>query len=547
MAPSPISLMLAPIRRGWLNLIPYSFTLFGYWVLISIAAYKGALAAAARSVLLGEDAARPVAARAGRRLARPARRRHDTRCSPPRRSRTRRSSIGVLDAVGARGAHRPDGRRRLAAVGGASTAADGGMPIGRIVAAYPTLPFLPTTLDRVAGAGRYAGAGLGGGRRSLAHACARVVSCRCATAACRLAPPPRQRCLLAFHPALLRAVIAGPAEMFLAAFLLMICRALYDLRARSGTSEVMAVGLALVALAFSHPMGAAFAFAAVPFLVFAVRPALVANSAVQCASLRWFFRPSSRSPLSATCRGFFPAPVGAFWSRRPKACRSGPRRSSRGFGGRLTGCDRARCRADVRLRSCSARRSAGRHHARVVRRRPLVVPAARLRRRVHRGGGLCRGDRHVRRSGGLAVAPAVLAALVVTRVPDVRRPVAALLPLLRAGWSAVPSVSRSSTRGWPRASPMPSPSSSRARLRPAQTIRWKGRPRSTPAARPPATTASWWKSINAPAFVLGRGRARGIISAADERSTLAILTRRVRYAVRRRPGPADRCRRSGSI
>jgi len=33
--------MLAPIRRGWLNLIPYSLTAIGYWVLISIAAYKG--------------------------------------------------------------------------------------------------------------------------------------------------------------------------------------------------------------------------------------------------------------------------------------------------------------------------------------------------------------------------------------------------------------------------------------------------------------------------------------------------------------------------
>jgi cellulose synthase/poly-beta-1,6-N-acetylglucosamine synthase-like glycosyltransferase len=33
-------IMLAPIRRGWLELIPFSFTLFGYWVLISVAAYK---------------------------------------------------------------------------------------------------------------------------------------------------------------------------------------------------------------------------------------------------------------------------------------------------------------------------------------------------------------------------------------------------------------------------------------------------------------------------------------------------------------------------
>jgi len=34
-------IMLGPIRRGWLNLIPFSFTLLGYWVLISVAAYRG--------------------------------------------------------------------------------------------------------------------------------------------------------------------------------------------------------------------------------------------------------------------------------------------------------------------------------------------------------------------------------------------------------------------------------------------------------------------------------------------------------------------------
>jgi len=34
-------LMLGPIRRNWLNLIPYSFTLPAYWALISVAAYRG--------------------------------------------------------------------------------------------------------------------------------------------------------------------------------------------------------------------------------------------------------------------------------------------------------------------------------------------------------------------------------------------------------------------------------------------------------------------------------------------------------------------------
>jgi glycosyltransferase XagB len=33
--------MLAPIRRGWLDLIPYSLTAFGYWIMISIATYRG--------------------------------------------------------------------------------------------------------------------------------------------------------------------------------------------------------------------------------------------------------------------------------------------------------------------------------------------------------------------------------------------------------------------------------------------------------------------------------------------------------------------------
>ena len=32
--------MIAPIRRGWLELIPYSLTVFGYWIMMSIAAYK---------------------------------------------------------------------------------------------------------------------------------------------------------------------------------------------------------------------------------------------------------------------------------------------------------------------------------------------------------------------------------------------------------------------------------------------------------------------------------------------------------------------------
>ena len=61
-------IMLAPIRRGWLGLIPFSFTLFGYWVLISVAAYRALWQLLRRSVLLGKDPARLVAARSGAKL-----------------------------------------------------------------------------------------------------------------------------------------------------------------------------------------------------------------------------------------------------------------------------------------------------------------------------------------------------------------------------------------------------------------------------------------------------------------------------------------------
>ena len=183
-------------------------------------------------------------------------------------------SILALAAIAVANGLLSDDALRLWA--GASTAADGQVPLGRIVAAYPTLPFLATALVAwVTPSDTPVPALVAAGLLALFAAIC--------FAAFRKAQLPKSTAgiatlLVAFHPALLRAAVAGPSDMFFAIFLLMFCRALYDLRARSGTSEVMSVGLALVALAFSHPLGAAFAFAAVPFLVFAVRPALVAYS-----------------------------------------------------------------------------------------------------------------------------------------------------------------------------------------------------------------------------------------------------------------------------
>ena len=122
---------------------------------------------------------------------------------------------------------------------GAITAGSGEIPIGRIVAAYPSIPFLSTTLVALitpdwtpapvlVAAAVFAlmiGSGLSG----------------FAMSDCRSGPRALPRSLIGSHPILLRAVIGGPADVFLAVFLFMTGSALYDLRAHSTASEVMAV------------------------------------------------------------------------------------------------------------------------------------------------------------------------------------------------------------------------------------------------------------------------------------------------------------------
>src|SRR5579862_7400231 len=61
---------------------------------------------------------------------------------------------------------------------GAITAGDGGMSIGLIAAAYPTIPFLASTLIE-----------------SIAPVASRAPgTCRCAAPACRSSPPAPRRC-----------------------------------------------------------------------------------------------------------------------------------------------------------------------------------------------------------------------------------------------------------------------------------------------------------------------------------------------------------------
>ena len=160
---------------------------------------------------------------------------------------------------------------------GAIIAGSGKISVGHIVAAYPTLPFLATAaLELVTPRGTptpaLLAAALLGLLTGLWFAAFRRIGLPLIAALAATA-------LIALHPVLLRAAMAGPSEMLVALFLFVFGIALFDLRARGAAPEVMIVALSLLGLAFSHPIGAAIACAAVPYLVFAVSPVLVANSA----------------------------------------------------------------------------------------------------------------------------------------------------------------------------------------------------------------------------------------------------------------------------
>ncbi len=217
---------------------------------------------------------------------------------------------------------------------GAIIAGDGQQSIGRTVAAYPTIPFMATAaLAYLTPAGTPVPA-------LIAAALVALLAGLWFTALRRVGLAfwlaGVATLLLVFHPALLRAAMAGPAEMLVASFLFLLGNALFDLRSRGTAPDVMAVSLALLGLAFSHPMGAAIACAAVPFLVFAVRPALVANSALNVVLVLIF--PTVFSVGAFTYVSWvFPGSGWSFYSAPSASLSAWTAGISDLFGGGLTG------------------------------------------------------------------------------------------------------------------------------------------------------------------------------------------------------------------
>jgi membrane protein XagC len=398
---------------------------------------------------------------------------------------------------------------------GAMTAGDGQMPIGRIVAAYPTVPFLATALlEFVTPAGTPTPVVLTAGVLALLAGML-LVSFR------RVGMPPIVAPLMVFlivlHPAVLRAAIAGPAETIFTAFLFLLGSALFRLRARSAAPEVMAVALSLLGLAFSHPMGAAIACAAVPLFVFSVRPELLSSwmlnvvltlvfptvfCVVAFSYISWVFPGSGWSFLVA------PTESVATWAAG----------FSDVFGRGLTGSLALDAGIAVVVTVLVAAPIVPAAIISVWRRRPLVAPALVIVAMTATAASIAVFTGLFGDPAPVAVLPPILAAIIIIHVPLMRRRLALVLSLLVLGWfGGIAGLAIADPRG-------------------ATNVRAALRGQNVDVERLAAINLGnatighdgvLVDTYNAPAIVLGRGGARGLLSPSDDAFMLGVLFSRI--------------------
>jgi hypothetical protein len=397
----------------------------------------------------------------------------------------------------------------------AITAGDGQMPIGRILAAYPTIPFLATTLLGVVMPGAMPIPVLLTAGILALFAGALFVSFR--RTELPVVGGPLMVLLIVLHPAVLRAAIAGPAEMIFTVFLFLLGRALFELRARSAAPEVMAVALSLLGLAFSHPMGAAIACAAVPLFVFSVRPELLSSwmlnvvlalvfPTVFCVAafsyMSWVFPGSGWSFLVAPSEGV------AIWAAG----------FSDLFGPGLTGSLALDAAIAVIVTVLVAAPVVPVAIIWVWRRRPLVAPVLVIIAMTALAAILAVLTGLFGAPAAVAVMPPCLAAMIIIRVPLVRERLALVLPLLILGWfGGFAGLAIADPRGT-------------ANVRAALGGRNVDIERMAAIDLGGATIGHdgiLVDTYNAPAIVLGRGRARGLLSPSDEVFILDVLFSRI--------------------
>jgi hypothetical protein len=404
---------------------------------------------------------------------------------------------------------------------GSISAGSGDVPIGRIIASYPTLPFFAAmALDLVTPPSTPGPALLAAGLLGL-FACTLFRAFRAADLSPAVATV--ATFMIALHPALLTACLAGAAEMFLVVFLYMLGNALFELRARTAAPEVMTAALSLLGLAFSHPIGAAVDIAVLPLLLFAVRPSLIANSAPNVllalvfptvfalgafAYVSWVFPGSGWSFLAT------PAESLAGWAADAARIVPGPLAIN------------AAVAVAIALVLGAPIAPIAIHWVRG--RRPLAVPPLVL-------AGAAIGAAFITVATGffgdpapLAAAAPILAAVIVARVPFLPEWRRLLLPLLAAGWiGGLLAIAIAS----PRAA---------MQLRAAVNGGIAEHARLDALKLGGATSRIDGVLIdtdNAPVALLGRSRSRGLIGPHDPDFALALLFRRIDAAYVAVPDP----------
>ena len=396
----------------------------------------------------------------------------------------------------------------------AISAGGGDVPIGRIVASYPTLPFVATTLlEIITPVGTPTPALLTAGLLALLSGAWFLAFRKSGLSliVAVLATP-----LIALHPAMIAAYLAGAAEMFLVVFLYLLGGALYDLRARTGAPEVMSVSLALLGLAFSHPIGVAIGFAIMPSLVFAVRPTLVANSAINVvmalifpvvfalgafAYVSWVFPGAGWSFLAA------PAESLSAWTVDAAMI-------FRGMTGSLALDAALAVGAALVLGAPIAPVAVGWVGAR----RPLVAPPVVFAVTIVCTAAITVTTGLFGNPASLAVAAPILAATVMVRVPVVRERPLTALALLVAGWlGGVMGL---------------------AVVEPRTAVRMNTALAGIMGDQTRVDSLTFGGAIlgydgvlvdtdNAPAVIVGRGQSRGLIAPSDPAFTLALLFQRI--------------------
>lgn len=397
----------------------------------------------------------------------------------------------------------------------AIAAGDGQMPIGRILAAYPTIPFLTTALlEFVVPVGTPTPVLLTAGVLALL-AGAMFVSFR------RIGIPLIGASLMVFlivlHPAVLRAAIAGPAEMIFTGFLFLLGGALFDLRARSAVPEVMAASLALLGLAFSHPMGAAIVCASIPLLVFSVRPELL-SSWVHNLVLALLFPTAFCIAAFSYMSWVFPGSGWSFLIAPAEGLATWAAGFSDLFGRGVSGILPLDAGIAVVIALLLGAPIVPVAIASVRRRRPLVAPALVMIAMTVIAAAIAVLTGLFGDPAPVAVLPPILAAIVIIHIPLVRERLALVLPLLLVGWfGGIVGLAIVDPRG-------------------AMNVRSVLGGRTVDMERLAAINLGnatvgrdgiLVDTFNAPAIVLGRGRARGLLAPSNEAFVLDVLFSRI--------------------